>query len=270
MDWLGLFSALAPILSNASQNRAAGKIDEATLAQQQNQAATSRYQAMVNAGRLKDIEQPAANLSQVGKGSLMSTWKPMSITPASVPYGSNTNGAVMPTITGGPSITPEMRTTGASVARTAMARQLGGNKLDTTLFPSDSDLGLNALPKTSWLDSLLGGASTATSILGGLKQAGLLGGKSSGVSAIGANGIPQGGTTIPPETLPTTGNSGLFPVGGGGASGGVGGNAGWMADEFIKMLMRQGIFAGGGSPWDQPINDYSGWALPGEEAKPRA
>ena len=154
MAWTDIFKimqAISPVLSNAAGGAATGKIAEANAAAQQNAGATSRYQALVNANRLQNVEQPAANLSQAGRGSLMSTWQPMNITPASVPYGSQTNGAVMPTNSGGPSITPEMRQTGDSVAKAAMARQLGGNKLDTSTFPSDEALGMNAMPTSSVL-----------------------------------------------------------------------------------------------------------------------
>lgn len=238
MDWLKMFEALAPILSQSAQNRAEGKILEGNLAQNQNQNATSRYQALVNASRLQNIEQPAANMSQAGRGALMSTWQPMSITPGSVPAGSRTSGAVMPSISGGPSITPEMRQTGDSVMKQALQRQLGGNQINTSLFPSDEQLGLNALPKQGVLDSILQYGSMGTSILGGLSKLGLLGSGGGGVSAIGANGVPVGGTVLAPETMPAGGSGASFLdklkfFGGGGADGGP------SRSPYFDMLMKQ-------------------------------
>ena len=161
-NWADLLTKAGIVLGNAAGQRATGLGLEGQLQNAQNNSATSRYQALVNASRLKNVEQPSANLSQAGQGSLMSTWQPVSVGSTPVPYGTNTNGPVRNTISGGPSITPEMRGTGDSVAKAAMARQLAGNTMDTSLFPSDSALGLGEMPQSSWLDKLLGYGSLAT------------------------------------------------------------------------------------------------------------
>lgn len=197
MGILNILQALGPILSNMAAQRAAGKATEAGLTQQQNQGATSRYQALVNAGRLQNIEQPAANLQQATRGSALSSWKPVSVGATSVPYGQNVSGPIKPTITGGPSMTPELQQLGSQVTRDALSRQLGGNKLDTGTFPSDADLGLGALPESGVLDKILGVGSTAASLLGALAKpaAGAIpGGTAAG--AVGSATAPLASTPI--------------------------------------------------------------------------
>lgn len=223
-DMFKLMEAFSPVLSNAAGGAASGKIAEQNAAALQNQNATSRYQAMVNANRLQNIEQPSANMNQASRGALMSTWQPMSITPASVPYGSQTNGAVMPKITGGPTITPEMRQTGEAAMKAALARLLAGNPINTSMFPSDSELGLNPLPQESTLDKILKWSSTGSSLLGALGKGSTASG--GGASAIGPDGIPLGGTKLPAETLGNYANTAsntdkIVPIGGGGGGGGA-------------------------------------------------
>jgi len=162
-NWADVLTKAGILLGNAAGQRATGLGIEGNLQNAQNNSATSRYQALVNASRLKNVEQPNANMSQAGAGSLMSTWQPVSVGSTSVPYGTNTNGPVRNTISGGPSITPEMRGVGDSVAKSALSRQLGGNTMDTSLFPSDSALGLGEMPESSWLDKILGYGSLAAS-----------------------------------------------------------------------------------------------------------
>jgi hypothetical protein len=214
-----LAQMLAPIFSNAAGGAAQGKVAEQNAAATQNQNATSRYQALVNASRLQNIEQPSANMSQAGRGALMSTWKPMTVTPASVPYGSQTNGAVKPTIGGGPTITPEMRDTGDQVMRSALQRQISGNPVDASSFPSDSALGLNPLPTESATDKILKYGSMATSLLGAAGKTGLLGGKAAGAAApypVGSaanGGVLMSDGTVAPAAAPSA--SGGLPIGAG-------------------------------------------------------
>jgi hypothetical protein len=272
-DVKGFLEALGQLFGNSAQMRAQGLATEAQLQNQQTNAGTSRYQALVNANRLQNVEQPSANLKQAGQGSLMSTWQPVNTTPANVPYGSQTNGAVKPTISGGPSITPEMRATGASVASGAMNRQAAGNPLNTSLFPSDAEMGMSSLPQSSALDKILSyaglgtsiasqipglGASSVTSEASSIPTTFATGNGMGGTSISGAANLPStpavGSNLIPPS--PSGGVS--IPMAGGGGGTGVGGNGGWLAEEFLKMLMRQGMFAGGGSPWDEPVSSNNG------------
>lgn len=197
--WLEFFNTVSPILSGAARGSAEGLVNEANLIGQQNQGATSRYQAMVNAGRLQNIEQPQANMDQATRGTMLSTWKPVSVGSSSVPYGQNTSGPVRPTITGGPSMTPELQQFGGQVAKDAMARQLGGN-VNSSTFPSDSQLGMTPMPEASRLDKILGYAATGSSILGAAGKAGLFGGGTAApAGAAGAGAIPatMGTSTIP-------------------------------------------------------------------------
>lgn len=227
-SWLDLFKNLSPILSGYSAGAANGLVNEANLTAQQNQGATSRYQALVNAGRLQNIEQPSANLDQGTRGSVLSSWQPVKVGSTSVPYGSNTNGPVRPSITGGPSVTPELRQLGSQVTSDALARQKAGNPASTDAFPSDEDLGMTAMPKASLLDKIIGYAGTGAGILGaipgigGAAKAGAALAPGAGVSAIGPNGIPLGGTQLPIETMPAEPSflEKIFAFGGGGGAGG--------------------------------------------------
>lgn len=240
MGILNILQALGPILSNMAAQRAAGKATEAGLTQQQNQGATSRYQALVNAGRLQNIEQPAANLQQATRGSVLSSWKPVSVGATSVPYGQNVSGPIKPTITGGPSMTPELQQLGSQVTRDALSRQLGGNKLDTGTFPSDADLGLGALPESGVLDKILGVGSTAASLLGALAKpaAGAIpGGTAAG--AAGAATAPLASTPIS-GVATAPGGVPMVPLGGGGQSGLRSANPGSIMDIFREMQNQTG------------------------------
>lgn len=265
---------ISPILSGAASGSAQGLVNEANLTNQQNQGATSRYQAMVNAGRLQNIEQPTANLNQATQGTMLSTWKPYSVTPASVPYGQNTNGAVKPTITGGPSMTPELQQMGGQVAKDAMARQLGGN-VNTSTFPSDAQLGMTPMPEASWLDKILGYAATGTSLLGAAGKAGLLGGGSA--APAGGAGVAGAGTAINAGAgaTPMLGPGGVatptvaadvpwyakIPLGGGGPSGGV-----TERSPYADMLLKNQLNDFGMGPDSsrdtvipEPINRQKRW-----------
>jgi len=244
-NWADLLTKAGIVLGNAAGQRATGLGLEGQLQNAQNNSATSRYQALVNASRLKNVEQPSANLSQAGQGSLMSTWQPVSVGSTPVPYGTNTNGPVRNTISGGPSITPEMRGTGDSVAKAAMARQLAGNTMDTSLFPSDSALGLGEMPQSSWLDKLLGYGSLATT---------------------GASLIPGLGGA-PAETLP--GASSITP--GASTPGGAGG--GGMSDVAKfgpeNSIPNRPALGGefGGRQDTEVFPDYSGGAGTGDAGR---
>jgi hypothetical protein len=268
-DMFNLLQNISPVVSGAADQRAQGKALEANLAQQQNNNATSRYQAMVNANRLQNIEQPSANMSQAGKGALMSTWQPMSITPASVPYGQNTNGALLPKITGGPSMTPEMRQTGDSAMKAALQRQLAGNPINTSMFPSDSELGLNGLPKESTLDKILGYGSTATSILGLLGKAGVFGGTGAGAGTGitvggGAGGTPMlgpGGVATPTVSATDVPWWQKIPLGGGGPGGGTSERTPY-ADMLMKNQLNEfgmGPDSSRESSIPEPVNRQRRW-----------
>ena len=230
-SFLSLLKTLGPILGLASAGRAAGKTTEANLAQGQNQDATSRYQALVNAGRLQNIEQPSANMDQATRGSVLSTWKPYTYTSGSVPYGSKTSGPIRGSSAGGPTMTPELQQLGAQVTRDALARQLAGNTLDTSTFPSDSELGLNALPTSSWLDKLLGGASAGASIAGAFAKP-----TAGAVAGAGGPGITAGSTTFTPGAA---GASSKIPMPGFG-QGNPSTSAGWYSLLQILKRMQQG------------------------------
>jgi hypothetical protein len=198
MDW----TALAQLFTGLANGRMNGKILESNAASQQNSDATSRYQALVNANRLQNVEMPDANASQVQRGTLMSTWKPMSIT---APAGVN-----IPTISGGPSMTPEFQQMGSELVNSALKRQLGGNKLDMTTFPSNESLGLDGGSEGSnWLDKLISGGGTAASLIAALRGgASSLGGGATAATAtnsIYGSGLPGAGMeglTDPISTAP--------------------------------------------------------------------
>jgi len=231
MGFLNTIGSIGQILAQMAAARAEGKTTEATLAAQQNQGATSRYQALVNAGRLQNIEQPAANLSQAKEGSRVSTWQPVKVTSGSVPYGTNTNGPVRGSIAGGSTMTPELRQLGAQVTRDALARQMGGNALDTSTFPSDSELGLNALPTSSWLDKLLGGASAGASIAGAFAKP-----TAGAVAGAGGPGITAGSTTFTPGAAGASSNIPMPGFGQGNPST----SAGWYSLLELLKQMQQG------------------------------
>ena len=168
--WLiPVLTALASTLGSAAKGRADGKALESQATTSQDQAANSRYNTMLNAYQMQNQSQPMSNLQQAGAGSLMSTWKPMQIQSGSIPSGGTTNGPVRSTITGGPSITDAMRTTGASVAGNAMQRQLGGNQI-TNPLPGQSSLGLTQLPQSNLLDTLLQYGGLGSSLAGAIAQ----------------------------------------------------------------------------------------------------
>lgn len=256
--WLEFFNTVSPILSGAAGRSAEGLIHEANLIGQQNQGATSRYQAMVNAGRLQNIEQPEANMDQATRGTMLSTWKPVSVGSSSVPYGQNTSGPVRPTISGGPSMTPELQQFGGQVAKDAMARQLGGN-VNTSTFPSDAQLGMTPMPEASWLDRIMGYASTGSSILGAAGKAGMFGGKvapAAGPASYGTPGMGTGTQVAPGAATQNVPWWEKIAFGGGGP--GVGAN---QYDPYADMLKKQqltdfgqyfGMPAEGGAP--EPIN----------------
>ena len=248
-----LLNLLAQIGSSAAAGRAQGKETEANLAQNQNNNATSRYQAIVNANRLQNIDQPSANMSQAGQGALMSTWKPMSVTPASVPYGSNTNGAVKPTITGGPSITPEMRQTGEAAMKAALQRQLAGNPISST-FPSDESLGLNALPKQSLLDSILGYGSMGAGLLAEAGKAGAFGGSTaSTATAAPAASMGSPGMGSATQGVAPSGSGAFMPIGGGSPGQRQPGNLLDYLREMQNQTGGYGMYAG----WN-PFNTGGG------------
>jgi hypothetical protein len=220
-------------------------LNESSLTALQNSGATSRYQAMVNAGRLQNIEQPQANLDQATQGTMLSTWKPYSVTPASVPYGQNTNGAVKPTVTGGPSMTPELQQMGGQVAKDAMARQLGGN-VNTSTFPSDAQLGMTPMPEASMLDKILGYAATGTSLLGAAGKMGMLGGGAAApAGAAGSTAVPatMGTSTIPGAATQAPAASGtsvldaLQSFGGGSPGSGPAARSSY-SDMLLKQQLR--------------------------------
>ena len=244
-SWLDFFSNISPVLSGAAQGSANGLISEANLTNQQNQGATSRYQALVNANRLQNIEQPQANLNQATQGTMLSTWKPVSVGATSVPYGQNTNGPVKPTITGGPSMTPQLQGLGAQVSKDAMSRQLAGNPVNTSTFPSDSQLGMTPMPEASWVDKLLGYGSTATSILGALGKSGLIGGGAAAPAGGAGAGITVGGGAGGTPMLGPGGSAAptastdpsildWIKIGGGGGAGGAKPD-----DPYQDMLNKQ-------------------------------
>ncbi len=168
--WLiPVLTALASTLGGAAAGRASGKAAEAQAQTSQDQAANSRYNTMLNAYQMQNQQQPMSNLQQAGAGSLMSTWQPMSVQAGQVPSRGTVTGPVRSTITGGPSITDAMRTTGASVAGNAMQRQLGGNQI-TNPLPSQSSLGLTQLPQSNLLDTLLQYGGLGTSLASAIAQ----------------------------------------------------------------------------------------------------
>jgi hypothetical protein len=228
MDW----TALATLLSKIAESRAAGQVQQGNLDAQNNQTATSRYQALVNAGRLSGIEQPAANARQTQIGSLMSSFQPVSVTHPR---------ATIPTITGGPQMTPEMRQMGSELTRSALLRQMGGNQLNTGTFPSDSDLGMTGTKPNGTLDTLIGGAPTVASILS------LLLGKKPAAGAAGAGGLVSGAPTT--ELLaPQTPGTGLS-VGGGGSTGA--GSAGPGVPGFKNLMNLSTLGSFGLGPTDR-------------------
>jgi len=244
-EFFQMMQDLSQVLGGSAAGRANGLVNEANLTNQQNQGATSRYQALVNSNRLQNIEMPNSNLDQGTRGSVLSTWQPVSVGQTSVPYGSHTNGPVRPTITGGPSITPELRQLGGQVTKDALSRQMAGNPINTSTFPSDDALGMNAMPKSGVMDKLLGYGGMATSILGTLGKTGLLGGGGA-TSAIPASF----GTATPPagggSSIPIGGGSSNFPV-----------NSGTMNPEYnwgqniLKDLLK--AFQNGGGSTGQYI-----------------
>lgn len=232
---------LAAILAQLSQGRAEGQIAQGNIDARNDQNATSRFQAMVNANRLQNIEQPSANASQVQRGTVMNTFQPVSI---SHPR------ANIPTISGGPQMTPEMRNMGSELVNSALKRQMGGNQIDTSMFPED--MGTGGSGGGSFLDTLLAGATPAAGILGLLKNAGIGGGgASAGATAANnpwtAGATPWGEPTPPPGSAPS-------PSFGGG-SGSPGGPTGMQDLASRSQLNEFGI-----GPNDY-MNDQSGGNL---------
>jgi hypothetical protein len=214
---------------------------------------------LVNANRLQNVEMPQANTDQAIQGTKLSTWQPVSV---SHPR------ATISHIQGGPQMTDELRGYGSDLTKSAILRQMGGNELDTSTFPTDESLGLKSTKSNGTLDALLGYGSTAAGLLSAL---GIGGGTGAGAGAGAAAGAawPGSGTQMTSLTAPTTtastGSSGtgmLSSLFGGGTSTGLGGNAAWLAEELKKALMGQGMFAGGGGPYDDPNYDQNGNPLP--------
>lgn len=219
-SWL---NALATLLGKTAESRAQGQATQAGIDAQNNQGATSRYQALVNANRLQGIEQPQANTNQAIQGTKLSTWQPVSVTHPR---------ANIPTITGGPQMTDELRQYGSDLTKSAILRQMGGNKIDTSTFPSDEELGMKSTKSNGTLDSILGYGSTAAGILGTILPK-LTGGAAAGAGAAGTSGVlpstaisAPGYSTLPggAATTPTSASSGLrIPIGGGSGNAGASG-----------------------------------------------
>jgi hypothetical protein len=160
---------LAQLLSQMAASRASGQATQASIDAQNNANATSRYQAIVNAARLRNIEQPEANARQMARGSLWSSWQPVTLTHPR---------ATLVNVGGGPSVTQGMRDMGQSLMSSSLSRQQGGNPIDTSIFPSDASLGLTGSGSGggSWIDSLLGAGTIGSAAYGLLRNAGIVGG----------------------------------------------------------------------------------------------
>ncbi len=242
-DW----TALATLLSNMASSRAQGQVQQSQLDAQNNAGATSRYQAMVNANRLQNIEQPMANANQARLGNLLSSFQPVSV---SHPR------ANIPTVSGGPQMTPELRQMGTALANSALQRQMSGNPIDTSTFPSDEELGLtNNTKGGGFLDTLLGVGSTAAGIGSliapllktGTTTAGVL--PSTGISAPGYSTLPGGAAG--------KGGSGVG-VGGGGVS--TGQQSGPQGLQNMATLYQLGNFGLAPSQYnDQTVEDSDRW-----------
>ena len=174
-----VLSSLSTVMGGAAGSRAQGQTTEANLGVQQDQSATNRYQALVDAAmrrsQMQNVTQPDANMSQARAANNILTSTPVQISRPSLPYGTNTSGPIIPTITGGTSIGSNYRDTAQSVSDAALARQTGGNQIPGfpmgtggSAMPSYDSMGITPLPKESALDKILGYGSLAGGIGGPL------------------------------------------------------------------------------------------------------
>jgi hypothetical protein len=231
------WTELAQLLSGLSKSNAEAEKLQAEIDAQNNAGATSRYQALVNANRLAGIEQPAANLAQATRGSMLSTFQPVSV---SHPR------ANIPTITGGATITPELRQLASQVTKDALQRQMSGNPIDTSSFPTDAELGLTDNTKGGgWLGKLLGIATPAVGIMSILKPGTAAASAAAGATGAGSSLLPStpisapGYGTLPGTTTPTSPGVGF---GGGGIStGNSGGPQGLQNMATLYQLGNVGL-----------------------------